>query len=593
MSGNEEQEPTAQQEHEHLVSGDAVVIVAEGCAATVCLEPDGQNHQQEHVHVEREHSSESTVDLMHTVPAIIEATETEANGTATVTVQYHVTSTNPCTITRTHETPLTQTAEVASRTEIPQDIGAVVDVLICGQCHQQYIDIVEFLNHKAEHQTPGGNHRCELCKKTFSTGLVVVEHYQCKHKVAFPRENSNVNNSNFQSTNHTNLQPVVLHNSSRKKNHDEKKDKPASDESDAHREDNDFKFLLITEKVKGAKFEYGKTAFKCLFCNHKTQTKNVLVKHVTNKHADVMGQEPEVPVVLNNDTCKEQVMLLSEYNKMNQCSLKNPLEHGRSARKHRAKKYKKDDPWGIYPCEFCEKVFNRARSLRVHLETHRTEKNFLCDECGKAFKSQTRLRVHRRVHRNKIFKCIQCDFQSNINAAIHAHRQMHTQGSVLCDICGYAYTDKSTLHKHMRVHSRDRPYGCTFEGCTWRFKTEAMYKAHIRAHTSDGKFKCSFCGYLFRHKHHLQRHETNMHGVKITKSVRVQKEEKVAIELADATTVTVGPQIQHIVVDGAGNAISYEQADFATLNYQTLIQTPETRQILQAAQEQENPTVFS
>lgn len=86
-----------------------------------------------------------------------------------------------------------------------------------------------------------------------------------------------------------------------------------------------------------------------------------------------------------------------------------------------------------------------------------------------------------------------------------------------------------------------------------------------------------------------------MHGIKITKSVRVPKEEKITVELPDLTTsatVAVPPQIQHIVVDEQGNAIAYDQSDFATLNYQSLIPTPETRQILQAAQEQENQSVF-
>jgi uncharacterized C2H2 Zn-finger protein len=45
-----------------------------------------------------------------------------------------------------------------------------------------------------------------------------------------------------------------------------------------------------------------------------------------------------------------------------------------------------------------------------------------------------------------------------------------------------------------------------------------MCKAHIRAHTTEGKFRCAFCGYVFRHKHHLQRHESNVHGVKLEKS---------------------------------------------------------------------------
>lgn len=156
------------------------------------------------------------------------------------------------------------------------------------------------------------------------------------------------------------------------------------------------------------------------------------------------------------------------------------------------------------------------------MEIHRTEKKFLCDVCNKSFKSQTYLTVHKKVHKVKMFKCNQCDFTSNVNAAIHAHRQVHSQGSVLCDICGYAYTDKATLTKHKRVHDVARPYPCTYPGCTWRFKTEIMCRAHFRAHTSEGQFKCSQCGYAFRQKHHLQRHETKIHGIVHSKTSRSQ-----------------------------------------------------------------------
>ncbi|KAK3085667.1 hypothetical protein FSP39_006908 [Pinctada imbricata] len=59
-----------------------------------------------------------------------------------------------------------------------------------------------------------------------------------------------------------------------------------------------------------------------------------------------------------------------------------------------------------------------------------------------------------------------------------------------------------------------RPFACSYPGCTWRFKTESTCIAHLRGHsTVEGKFKCSKCGYAFRHKHHLKRHESKIHGL--------------------------------------------------------------------------------
>ncbi|XP_070574813.1 zinc finger protein 273-like [Ptychodera flava] len=568
------------QEDPQVGDNQAVVVVTTASLESCLAEQGNMQH----------HGVDAgATEIIQTVPTMIETSETEPASTATVTVQY----VTPCS--ENDVTTVTSANAAMTLNGLQQELALNQDVLICGHCNQQYIDIVEFLNHKAEHQTAAGLHRCELCRKTFTTGLVAIDHYQTKHKIAFP-ENINANNANAQ-------QMLIL---------PSKKDLQLAEhitgiQSDYgttklnnHDEICDFKFILVTEKIQGAKFEYGKTAFKCIHCSFKCQTKSVLVKHMTNKHCELldhisMNRENNVLLAEN-----EKILLLSEFSKMSRISAANDNRDGSMDKKRKKSKRKKEDSWGTYPCEECGKVFNRARSLRVHSETHRTEKNFLCDECGKAFKSQTRLRVHRRVHKDKIFKCSQCEFQSNINAAIHTHRQMHTQGSVLCDICGFAYTDKSTLNKHMRVHSTDRPFGCTFEGCTWRFKTEAMYKAHLRAHTSHGKFKCGFCGYVFRHKHHLQRHEANMHGVKNAKSSRKQKEEeKDAVsavqtqEEIPTTEITATSATQQIIVaDSNGNPITtYEQAQFTALHYQALMQPAETR-ILQAAQEQENQTVF-
>merc|ERR1712150_4437 len=98
--------------------------------------------------------------------------------------------------------------------------------------------------------------------------------------------------------------------------------------------------------------------------------------------------------------------------------------------------------------------------------------------------------------------------------------------------------------------------------------------AHVRAHTTEGKFRCSYCGYVFRHKHHLKRHETNMHGIitqdnQISASLLDQVDEKsldninvvISSEIpADQLHLTHGLGSAHLVVSADGNAapIAYE-----------------------------------
>ncbi|KAH1181606.1 hypothetical protein KIL84_005332 [Mauremys mutica] len=76
---------------------------------------------------------------------------------------------------------------------------------------------------------------------------------------------------------------------------------------------------------------------------------------------------------------------------------------------------------------------------------------------------------------------------------------------------------KATLLKHMRVHDAERPYGCSFPRCGWRFKSEVLLRAHLQAHITPGQFECPSCGYAFRHKHHLQHHQARMHSSRAKK----------------------------------------------------------------------------
>ncbi|XP_035680317.1 zinc finger protein 660-like [Branchiostoma floridae] len=469
----------------------------------------------------------------------------------------------------TREIDITALADTGATTAI---VIGNDDILICGVCHRQWNDVSDYLAHRAEHPTATGVHRCELCKKTFSHIAVLLDHYKSKHRVPVILEEPQLVPNNGIVVN----QPIESQMKDERNNVAEVLQEPTQEQK------GDFNFVLITETIKGSTFEYGKIAFKCLYCDFKGFSKSAIVLHMQDRHQDVLNGDQNVQPkeVVNSKNAK--VTSLSAYNQ----SSKESTKRTKKSRRRRTGG-PKPNAEGQFPCVKCNKMFHRSRSLRIHLETHRTERNFLCDTCGKAFKSRTRLTVHRKVHKEKIFKCIQCDFTSTVNAAIHAHRQVHSQGSVLCDICGSAYTDKSTLNKHMRVHSRDRPYACTIQGCTWRFKSETMCKAHIRGHTTQGRFKCSVCGYVFRHKHHLQRHETKMHGVQLSKSRPQPRHEKQTITTQvvqpDLTLPPLPGHLQQVVVatDSQGNALTYEAADLSALNisYQTLISSQDTRTI--------------
>ena len=277
-------------------------------------------------------------------------------------------------------------------------------------------------------------------------------------------------------------------------------------------DETDFNFIFQTEHVKTSRLSYARCWLSCMHCDYRTRKHTLLTDHMLSEHDSLLALHRNSayrsPMAPPPGQSGARTMRMSAY--------ESTLATSKGSRRVRVHPVLES----VHPCAVCGKVFRRYRYLRKHQETHRAEKRFVCTDCGKPFKSRTYLRVHRRLHddteatamQKKPFSCNQCAFVSCNGAAIHAHRQIHNQGSVLCDICGHAYTDRSTLGKHKRVHDPARPYACSFPGCTWRFKTEIMCKAHVRAHTTEGKFRCTICGYVFRHKHHLQRHESRMHG---------------------------------------------------------------------------------
>ncbi|XP_064641489.1 zinc finger protein 729-like [Lineus longissimus] len=505
----------------------------------------------------------------------------------------------------------------------------LTDVLICSLCSHQFHGIVEFLAHKSGHTMFVRSYQCELCKSKFSRQAALLNHYKKKHRIVLeapsppvkksdevpnrdqrarrtmgfdelmlPNNSVNATAASTSSSSDgadnmgvgdddASTVPVLESNVENNASADVDQEVPLKS-SDSFSSEQDFNFILQTEVVKGKSMEYGVASFKCLHCDYKTEARTAMTAHMKSWHSDLLSLNQSIatrPMVSYLSIENQKLISMSQYEaSYGELRLKKKTH---DARGRPPRPIDKQDMPGIFPCPKCDKVFSRTRYLKKHSPIHSPTQNFTCDQCGKTFKSRPYLTVHKKTHKEKLFQCTQCDFKSNIKTAIHQHRQLHSQGSVLCDICGYAYNDKSTLAKHKRVHDPSRPFPCTFLGCTWRFKTEAMSLAHVRGHTTEGKFKCKLCGHSFRHKHHLQRHEAQMHGIQRPK--RIRHSDLINANMTDTISFVVSPDLaaeqfqttlsQHqlvVATDGDGTPIAIESADLTSLTnvlqYQALIQ---------------------
>ena len=369
----------------------------------------------------------------------------------------------------------------------------------------------------------------------------------------------------------------------------------------------DFYFIAIIERGPRNSIRGGKYHFKCLYCELKLSWRNTMCQHMKDKHPDILQKGPILNMSHLHLERKYNVIKMSDYLK-----LEKNVKPGK-----RIRGIETQDLPGDFPCRTCGKVFHRLRYLRKHEVIHKAEKNLLCSVCVKSFKTLANLNQHMRTHKEReAYKCRQCDFESTINIAIHAHRQLHKDGCVLCDICGRAYNDKSTLTKHKKVHDPNRPFACTYPGCTLRFKSKKLCSAHLKSHTTKAKFDCKICGYAFRHKHHLQRHEIKVHnltlerkctytvlpvdfvdqgvivtdGNKLTDLTAKPVQSEISLIINESGGVNVDEQfdlesaLQNgqlvIATDNSGNTINYEMTDMGmNVSYQTLLAEGDGHQI--------------
>ncbi|CAH1396812.1 unnamed protein product [Nezara viridula] len=57
-----------------------------------------------------------------------------------------------------------------------------------------------------------------------------------------------------------------------------------------------------------------------------------------------------------------------------------------------------------------------------------------------------------------------------------------------------------------RYYFREKPYECTWEGCTWKFARSDELTRHFRKHTGQKPFKCHLCQRSFSRSDHLSLH---------------------------------------------------------------------------------------
>ncbi|XP_053402833.1 uncharacterized protein LOC123550398 [Mercenaria mercenaria] len=152
-------------------------------------------------------------------------------------------------------------------------------------------------------------------------------------------------------------------------------------------------------------------------------------------------------------------------------------------------------------CPLCDLYKTDAPSkLKIHLETHGSERPYACPVCGKAFKQFAQMKNHETCHLS----------QDIVNSKEMSDR-WHTPKT--CNICGRRFVNVKCMKKHKEVvHGGKKDFKCTY--CSYECSRKAMLVLHLRIHTGHKPFKCDQCSYCCGDHNSLRRHKMRHTGQK-------------------------------------------------------------------------------
>ena len=185
-------------------------------------------------------------------------------------------------------------------------------------------------------------------------------------------------------------------------------------------------------------------------------------------------------------------------------------------------------------CLVCDKVLSSAGNLKLHMQIHEGNQNYICETCGALFSRKTDRDRHHMIHTGeKPYKCKQCDYSCIRPGDFNRHMLNHGdrfggQRKHTCPYCEKTLVRKCEMRAHIAIcngalKSADKPqfhmklfhedrefFNCKVcyvpQGSKYKLESHMIKEHGKTAHV------CDECGLTLKSNNNLKRHKKNIHS---------------------------------------------------------------------------------
>lgn len=257
--------------------------------------------------------------------------------------------------------------------------------------------------------------------------------------------------------------------------------------------------------------------FCCPECDYKSQSEPGFVSHASENHPNSKGfcdkqtfkNEPKY----EPEDLKENLILEQANEEENSSILDEDFTEPKVSKK-------------TQNCPHCHHVLKGGKkSLKDHIKRKHQTVKVSCPECHRNIKEnalQAHLETCHSGNKNKKFKCLECDFESNNATSLSNHvKYMHpgdeSKHPFACQKCAKTFPYASGLQQHVdKVHLKLKSFVCEKCGKGFNSKNEFIEHQNLPScnfmTSTDVIFHCDKCTDQFNTVKGYIRHHEVLHG---------------------------------------------------------------------------------